>query len=74
MSMNVATPKSLNFISLQSAQATESLCNTVIVENPECGYSAFMRSHHCYDLIPTSTKLVVFDTELPVGAFFLEAL
>jgi 5'-AMP-activated protein kinase regulatory gamma subunit len=40
-------------------------------ENPECGYSAFMRSHHCYDLIPTSTKLVVFDTQLMVRkAFF----
>ncbi|VDO46498.1 unnamed protein product, partial [Onchocerca flexuosa] len=30
-----------------------------------------MRAHKCYDLIPTSTKLVVFDTELPVKkAFF----
>uniref|UniRef100_A0A183EPL2 CBS domain-containing protein n=1 Tax=Gongylonema pulchrum TaxID=637853 RepID=A0A183EPL2_9BILA len=31
-------------------------------------YSSFMRAHKCYDLIPTSTKLVVFDTELAVGA------
>ena len=25
-----------------------------------------MKAHKCYDLIPTSSKLVVFDTELPV--------
>lgn len=30
-----------------------------------------MRSHSCYDLIPTSNKLVVFDTQLMVRkAFF----
>ncbi|VDK18244.1 unnamed protein product, partial [Anisakis simplex] len=34
-------------------------------------YSLFMKAHKCYDLIPTSSKLVVFDTELPVRkAFF----
>ncbi|XP_057898144.1 5'-AMP-activated protein kinase subunit gamma-1 isoform X1 [Melospiza georgiana] len=34
-------------------------------------YTAFMRSHRCYDLIPTSSKLVVFDTSLQVKkAFF----
>ncbi|CAM2109499.1 5'-AMP-activated protein kinase subunit gamma-1 isoform X1 [Lepidochelys kempii] len=34
-------------------------------------YSCFMRSHRCYDLIPTSSKLVVFDTSLQVKkAFF----
>lgn len=26
-----------------------------------------MKSHRCYDLIPTSSKLVVFDTSLQVG-------
>lgn len=30
-------------------------------------YTAFMKSHRCYDLIPTSSKLVVFDTSLQVG-------
>ncbi|VDK75116.1 unnamed protein product [Cylicostephanus goldi] len=30
-------------------------------------YSLFMKAHRCYDLIPTSTKLVVFDTQLPVS-------
>ncbi|XP_068026919.1 5'-AMP-activated protein kinase subunit gamma-1-like [Melanerpes formicivorus] len=34
-------------------------------------YTAFMKSHCCYDLIPTSSKLVVFDTSLQVKkAFF----
>lgn len=31
-------------------------------------YSSFMKSHRCYDLIPTSSKLVVFDTSLQVGS------
>ena len=30
-------------------------------------YTSFMKSHRCYDLIPTSSKLVVFDTSLQVG-------
>ncbi|XP_075899209.1 5'-AMP-activated protein kinase subunit gamma-2-like isoform X2 [Nelusetta ayraudi] len=34
-------------------------------------YMRFMRSHRCYDIIPTSSKLVVFDTSLQVKkAFF----
>ncbi|KJH50500.1 CBS domain protein [Dictyocaulus viviparus] len=34
-------------------------------------YSLFMKAHKCYDLIPTSTKLVVFDIQLPLRkAFF----
>ncbi|KAM6468932.1 5'-AMP-activated protein kinase subunit gamma-1 isoform 1-T1 [Liasis olivaceus] len=34
-------------------------------------YTCFMKSHRCYDLIPTSSKLVVFDTSLQVKkAFF----
>lgn len=31
-------------------------------------YTCFMKSHRCYDLIPTSSKLVVFDTSLQVGS------
>lgn len=27
----------------------------------------FMRSHKCYDIVPTSSKLVVFDTTLQVS-------
>lgn len=34
-------------------------------------YVKFFHYHTCYDLIPTSAKLVVFDTHLPVKkAFF----
>uniref|UniRef100_A0A8V1AEW5 Protein kinase AMP-activated non-catalytic subunit gamma 2 n=1 Tax=Gallus gallus TaxID=9031 RepID=A0A8V1AEW5_CHICK len=34
-------------------------------------YVRFMRSHKCYDIVPTSSKLVVFDTTLQVKkAFF----
>ncbi|KAL4655534.1 5'-AMP-activated protein kinase subunit gamma-1 isoform X1, partial [Arapaima gigas] len=29
-------------------------------------YARFMRSHRCYDLVPTSSKLVVFDISLQV--------
>ncbi|XP_048784502.1 5'-AMP-activated protein kinase subunit gamma-1 isoform X2 [Lagopus muta] len=40
-------------------------------EPPRGPYTAFMKSHRCYDLIPTSSKLVVFDTSLQVKkAFF----
>ncbi|KAE8595659.1 hypothetical protein XENTR_v10015831 [Xenopus tropicalis] len=34
-------------------------------------YTRFMKSHKCYDIVPTSSKLVVFDTTLQVKkAFF----
>lgn len=29
-------------------------------------YMRFMKCHKCYDIIPTSSKLVVFDTTLQV--------
>ncbi|XP_052091891.1 5'-AMP-activated protein kinase subunit gamma-1-like isoform X4 [Mytilus californianus] len=40
-------------------------------ENTEQAFAKFMRAHKCYDLIPTSAKLVIFDTLLNVKkAFF----
>ena len=42
----------------------------LVSENQESVYSLFMKAHKCYDLIPTSSKLVVFDTELPVRKAF----
>lgn len=30
-------------------------------------YTNFMKSHSCYDAIPTSSKLVIFDTTLQVA-------
>ncbi|PWA24906.1 hypothetical protein CCH79_00020809, partial [Gambusia affinis] len=29
-------------------------------------YMRFMKCHKCYDIVPTSSKLVVFDTTLQV--------
>lgn len=29
-------------------------------------YLSFMKSHRCYDAVPTSSKLLVFDTTLQV--------
>ncbi|XP_069086592.1 5'-AMP-activated protein kinase subunit gamma-1 isoform X2 [Pleurodeles waltl] len=40
-------------------------------ESDNAVYTRFMKAHRCYDLIPTSSKLVVFDTSLQVKkAFF----
>ena len=33
-------------------------------------YIRFMKSHKCYDIVPTSSKLVVFDTALQVCLTF----
>ncbi|XP_006824096.1 5'-AMP-activated protein kinase subunit gamma-1-like [Saccoglossus kowalevskii] len=46
--------------------------NMDIDEDDEAlGFVRFMKTHKCYDLIPTSSKLVVFDTQLLVKkAFF----
>uniref|UniRef100_A0A8C7IVT3 Protein kinase AMP-activated non-catalytic subunit gamma 2 n=1 Tax=Oncorhynchus kisutch TaxID=8019 RepID=A0A8C7IVT3_ONCKI len=46
--------------------------NTFSVEESERDiYMRFMKSHKCYDIVPTSSKLVVFDTTLQVKkAFF----
>uniref|UniRef100_A0A667Z0P3 Protein kinase AMP-activated non-catalytic subunit gamma 2 n=1 Tax=Myripristis murdjan TaxID=586833 RepID=A0A667Z0P3_9TELE len=44
----------------------------LIAAEPESDiYMRFMKSHKCYDIVPTSSKLVVFDTALQVKkAFF----
>ncbi|MEQ2205564.1 5'-AMP-activated protein kinase subunit gamma-1 [Xenoophorus captivus] len=43
----------------------------IIEEREQNVYTRFMKSHRCYDLVPTSSKLVVFDTSLQVKkAFF----
>ncbi|XP_078541939.1 5'-AMP-activated protein kinase subunit gamma-1 [Lissotriton helveticus] len=40
-------------------------------ESDNAVFTRFMKAHRCYDLIPTSSKLVVFDTSLQVKkAFF----
>ncbi|KAI5617084.1 5'-AMP-activated protein kinase subunit gamma-2 isoform 1 [Silurus asotus] len=43
----------------------------VVEESESDIYMHFMKSHKCYDIVPTSSKLVVFDTTLQVKkAFF----
>ncbi|NXW00533.1 AAKG2 kinase, partial [Fregetta grallaria] len=47
------------------------LCIKSLEESESDIYVRFMRSHKCYDIVPTSSKLVVFDTTLQVKkAFF----
>ncbi|XP_025785854.1 5'-AMP-activated protein kinase subunit gamma-1 isoform X1 [Puma concolor] len=57
-----------------SSDSSPALENEHSQETPESNnsvYTSFMKSHRCYDLIPTSSKLVVFDTSLQVKkAFF----
>ena len=42
--------------------------------NPELVYAKFMTAYHCYDLIPTSSKLVVFDTQLNASLALIHLL
>lgn len=39
-------------------------------ENEDQVFGKFMKAHKCYDLIPTSAKLVIFDTKLNVSLCF----
>ncbi|XP_048958816.1 5'-AMP-activated protein kinase subunit gamma-1 isoform X1 [Canis lupus dingo] len=59
---------------LKSLHGRKLLTIPPCAETPESNnsvYTSFMKSHRCYDLIPTSSKLVVFDTSLQVKkAFF----
>lgn len=62
----------LNSTSRQSCTLAEGLLEKLELDNeaaeePDSDiYMHFMMSHKCYDLIPTSSKLVVFDTTLQV--------
>ena len=40
-------------------------------EHEELVFAKFMKAHKCYDLIPTSSKLVVFDTQLNVSVIVM---
>ncbi|XP_015688019.1 5'-AMP-activated protein kinase subunit gamma-2 isoform X1 [Protobothrops mucrosquamatus] len=62
---------------LQSPAASEGMLEKLELEDEAVGesesdiYMRFMKSHKCYDIVPTSSKLVVFDTTLQVKkAFF----
>ncbi|ERE66911.1 5'-AMP-activated protein kinase subunit gamma-2-like protein [Cricetulus griseus] len=63
---------SLHLALIQEEQSSNKASFTHQAEDSESGvYMRFMRSHKCYDIVPTSSKLVVFDTTLQVKkAFF----
>uniref|UniRef100_A0A8C9W7P2 Protein kinase AMP-activated non-catalytic subunit gamma 2 n=1 Tax=Scleropages formosus TaxID=113540 RepID=A0A8C9W7P2_SCLFO len=68
------TPTSLCSVARTAGQVCSRvfLCSLAAVEESESDiYMRFMKSHKCYDIVPTSSKLVVFDTTLQVKkAFF----
>ncbi|KFO74243.1 5'-AMP-activated protein kinase subunit gamma-2, partial [Cuculus canorus] len=68
VSKTAPSPASLLF----SGHAPEPQHPSCALEESESDiYVRFMRSHKCYDIVPTSSKLVVFDTTLQVKkAFF----
>ncbi|NXJ65873.1 AAKG2 kinase, partial [Rostratula benghalensis] len=58
-------------ISCITTDGLERVCPDSLEESESDIYVRFMRSHKCYDIVPTSSKLVVFDTTLQVKkAFF----
>lgn len=65
------TFRCLPFICSINTLTNYSLLIRLIAESQDAVYSLFMKAHKCYDLIPTSSKLIIFDTELLVSkAFF----
>ncbi|XP_071959861.1 5'-AMP-activated protein kinase subunit gamma-1-like isoform X10 [Antedon mediterranea] len=52
----------------RAMQAT--LAQSKSVEEEELTFVRFMKAHKCYEIIPTSSKLVVFDTQLLVKKAF----
>ena len=44
-----------------------SLYCTVVIGHSENKFAEFLKSQLCIDIIPSSMKLVVFDTRLKVG-------
>lgn len=46
-------------------------CCIIVEENDPLVFNKFMRAHKCYDIIPNSSKLIVFDTKLSVSSSHL---
>ncbi|KAJ6659341.1 hypothetical protein lerEdw1_019212 [Lerista edwardsae] len=73
----VSLPALLQAAPPQPPAASEGMLEKLELEDEAVGesesdiYMRFMKSHKCYDIVPTSSKLVVFDTTLQVKkAFF----
>uniref|UniRef100_A0AAQ4QSX7 CBS domain-containing protein n=1 Tax=Gasterosteus aculeatus aculeatus TaxID=481459 RepID=A0AAQ4QSX7_GASAC len=63
--------QNLSAFPLEMYQEEPRRLETRLQESERDIYMRFMKCHKCYDLIPTSSKLVVFDTTLQVKkAFF----
>lgn len=57
---------------VRKTQCSFCLFSVAVVEESDSDiYMRFMKSHKCYDIVPTSSKLVVFDTTLQVSAILL---
>ncbi|KAI6220096.1 5'-AMP-activated protein kinase subunit gamma-2 [Aphelenchoides fujianensis] len=79
LSLQLQRPPGFNLLSTDMSPGGSSNSSTnsfrltqkLIADSQESVYSLFMKAHKCYDIIPTSGKVVVFDTELTVSkAFF----
>ena len=80
ISINLATDRKLQSgdlcdsklcsLFLQSFCYTSFLYSYFTEENDPLVFNKFMRAHKCYDIIPNSSKLIVFDTSLLVSAMF----
>ncbi|XP_075447352.1 5'-AMP-activated protein kinase subunit gamma-1 isoform X1 [Ascaphus truei] len=64
--------KSIGSVVIETNVEEKYVAPSEVLESDGGGvYTQFMKSHKCYDLIPISSKLVVFDTSLQVKkAFF----
>ncbi|XP_039204329.1 5'-AMP-activated protein kinase subunit gamma-2 isoform X3 [Crotalus tigris] len=66
-----SNPAALSFCNESRPFCISSGVNGPVGESESDIYMRFMKSHKCYDIVPTSSKLVVFDTTLQVKkAFF----
>ncbi|NWR70489.1 AAKG2 kinase, partial [Centropus unirufus] len=69
-SQSAAKPPIMTPAPCATSKPVSKICPT-LEESESDIYVRFMRSHKCYDIVPTSSKLVVFDTTLQVKkAFF----
>uniref|UniRef100_A0A4W3I5Z9 Protein kinase, AMP-activated, gamma 2 non-catalytic subunit a n=1 Tax=Callorhinchus milii TaxID=7868 RepID=A0A4W3I5Z9_CALMI len=64
-------PQPFSNATSKSVSKHRSFSSAPVEESDSDIYMRFMKSHKCYDIVPTSSKLVVFDTSLQVKkAFF----
>lgn len=62
--------RSIQLLNVLSGEEEE-MAMDYLDHEPLLVYAKFMHAYHCYDLIPTSSKIVVLDTRLNVKKAFL---